>query len=68
MGSIGDITIFSEEEYKFKLYDRTSYSYMSPANKIGPNKWELPQVVMSNKRLSHSYTIKNGIVYRPWLK
>jgi len=68
MGSIADITIFSEEEGKFKLYDRISYSYMSPANKIGPSNWELPQVVTSNKRLSHRYTIKNGIVYRPWLK
>ena len=68
VGSIADITIFHEEEGKFKLYDRTSYSYMNPANKIGPSDWALPQVVISDKRLSHSYTIKNGIVYRPWLK
>ena len=68
VGSIADITIFHEEEGKFKLYDRTSYSYMNPANKIGPSDWALPQVVISDKRLSHSYTIKNGVVYSPWLK
>ena len=62
-GSHGDVTIMRMEEGRFIFRDR-----LSKATSLGNNTWEPGTSMEATQRLTHVHTIKNGEVYRPWLR
>ncbi len=62
VGSNGDLTVLRLEEGKFIFRDR-----LSTATSIGPNTWAAGVSVTANSRLSHVLTVKDGVIYKPWL-
>ena len=62
-GSHGDVTIMRMEKGRFTFRDR-----LSKATSLGNNTWEPGTCVEATQRLTHVHTIKNGEVYRPWLR
>ena len=62
-GAQGDVTVMRLEEGRFTLRDR-----LSAATSLGGTRWEPPASVEASRRLAHVRAIKDGKVYRPWLR
>ena len=61
VGAEGDVTVLRQEEGRFALADR-----LSPMTRMGPTRWEPGATLEASRRLVYVYTVKGGVVYRPW--